>query len=97
MANQSTPLAAYLDAPVSQAKNVKRSGMKKKLWVGSLLLAFLPGLSTTLASSITINNSESIEFGQEVKPLQPVTIQLRLQSGPLGLKLTPFSQRQRLP
>lgn len=64
MANKSTPLSSYLDAPVSQTNNVKRSGMKKKLWVGSLLLAFLPGLSTTLASSITINNSQSIEFGQ---------------------------------
>jgi hypothetical protein len=64
MAHQSTPLSAYLDGPSTPIKAKKTAKNSRKMWVGALLLAFLPSLSTTFASSIAINSNAAIEFGQ---------------------------------
>jgi hypothetical protein len=64
MAHQSTPLSAYLDGPSAPVKAKKTRKNQRKMWIGVLLLAFLPSLSTTFASSIAINSNTSIEFGQ---------------------------------
>jgi hypothetical protein len=64
MAHHSTPLSAYLDGPSVPAKTKKTVKNSRKIWIGALLLAFLPSLSTTFASSIAINNNAAIEFGQ---------------------------------
>ena len=64
MSRQSTPLSAYLDMSPEPTKAGKFPKNSRKIWVGALLLAFLPSLSTTFASSVTINNNSAIEFGQ---------------------------------
>jgi len=64
MAHHSTPLSAYLDGPSAPMKVKKTAKNTRKMWIGALLLAFLPSLSTTFASSIAINNNSAIEFGQ---------------------------------
>lgn len=64
MAQHSTPLSAYLDGPAAPTKSKKPAKSSRKVWVGTLLLAFLPSLSTTFASSIAINSNSAIEFGQ---------------------------------
>ncbi len=64
MARHSTPLSAYLDGPTAPVKANNRAKNPRKLWIGALLLAFLPSLSTTFASSIAINTNNAIEFGQ---------------------------------
>jgi hypothetical protein len=64
MARHSTPLSAYLDGPAAPIRAKKKVKNLRKLWIGALLLAFLPSLSTTFASSIAINNNAAIEFGQ---------------------------------
>jgi hypothetical protein len=64
MAHHSTPLSAYLDGPSVPAKAKKTVKNSRKMWIGALLLAFLPSLSTTFASSIAIGSPGPIEFGQ---------------------------------
>lgn len=64
MTRQSTPLSAYIDGTDYSLKTKKVKKNPRKMWVGALIIALLPSLSTTLASSIAINSDTSIEFGQ---------------------------------
>jgi hypothetical protein len=64
MPRQSTPLSAYLDTSPTPAKKRTTGKNSRKIWAGAVLLGFLPSLSTTFASSVTINNNSAIEFGQ---------------------------------
>lgn len=64
MAQHSTPLSPYLDGASNPPKSKRVSANPRKIWIGAVLLAFLPSLSTTLASSIAINSNSAIEFGQ---------------------------------
>ena len=64
MSHNSTPLSAYLDGPTAQTRQKRISKNPRKMWIGALLLALLPSLGTTFASSISINSDTAIEFGQ---------------------------------
>lgn len=64
MSHNSTPLSAYLDGPTAPTKQKRISKNPRKMWIGALLLAFLPSLGTTFASSISINSDTAVEFGQ---------------------------------
>jgi hypothetical protein len=64
MSRQTTPLSAYIDGTDYITKPQKFKKNPGIMWIGAFLLALLPSLSTTFASSIAINGTNPIEFGQ---------------------------------
>ena len=53
-----TPLGSHI------AAGSKRGGMLRKTWVSVLAVALIPAVGVALATSVTLNSGNGIEFGQ---------------------------------